>query len=214
MDNEKDIHNKCAIFEHSHMGAVKWFSWTAVLIGALVGIGITFLLHLFSIAITLSAFTVNNTTGETTIAIGGLIGIMIGVIAAMFTAGWIAGYLGRTYCCKRHLGALYGFTTWCLALLLSILIASYVGRYVTSYTNFISNPTVITSTKPFIKIDTMSTSSSTEMMIDTQKSAKTSAINAFIVFVLFFLSALASCFGGHFGMCYRKDEKYDIEQIK
>ena len=213
MINEKDIITEK--FEFMHVSCMKRFSWSAVIVGALVGIGITFLLNLFSIAISLSAFNVNSATGAATIAVGGLVGIAIGIIASMFTAGWVAGYLGRPHCFKRNLGILYGFTAWCLAFLIGVFVASHVGHYVAAYTSFISHPAVIVATSgDMMKMDAMPAAASTEVVV-TQKAVQDLAISAFVVFLLFFLSALAACFGGHCGMCYRcGNEKCDIEPKK
>ena len=120
MINEQGAHLHC------HW---KRLSWTAVIVGALVGVGLTFLLALFSAAIGLSAFSMDS-TGATTLAVGGFIGVVIGILVSMFLAGWVAGYLGRPYAMGRNLGVLYGFTAWCLALLLTASFAGPIGRYV------------------------------------------------------------------------------------
>ncbi len=204
--------------EHSEICFKKRVSWTAIIVGALIGIGLAFLLDLFSVAIGLS-FVTTSKEGMMTLAIGGLVGLLIGTIASMFVAGFASGYLGRAYCIKRNLGVLYGFTTWCLALILTALLATNLTRYVSFYSDFVSNPTMVvsiedkhmemntsklsTTTKP----STTTNSSSTAMMSSqTQKVANTLGISSFIIFVLFFVGALSSCFGGHCGMtCCSKD---------
>lgn len=76
--------------------------WTAVIAGALVGLGIGFLLNLFGAAIGLSAYKMNQS--EAVLAIGGVIGLLIGVIVAMGASGFVAGYLGRFHHCYCHGG--------------------------------------------------------------------------------------------------------------
>src|SRR5829696_1753638 len=93
---------------HSHESTC--FSWKPIIVGALVAIGLSFLLNLFSAAIGLSAYTAD-TQGMQNVAIGGLIATALGIVVAMFVSGWVAGYLGNPFCEKRHLGALYGFLT-------------------------------------------------------------------------------------------------------
>lgn len=174
---------------HSH--ECKCFTWKPIIAGALTAIGLSFLLNLFSVAIGLTAFTTNS-EGVENLALGGLIATALGVVASMFAAGWIAGYLGNRYCTKRHLGALYGFLTWCVALLGMVFIADHIQSYINLYTHFISG----TSNMP-ISQTTSNTPSTTSVVIST-----------YIVFVLFFLSAFASSLGGHCGMLYvNKDEK-------
>jgi hypothetical protein len=68
-----------------------------------VGVGLSFLLNLFSIAIGLSLVTTSK-EGIASLAIGGFLGLVISAIAAMFVAGTTSGYLGRSCCAKRNLG--------------------------------------------------------------------------------------------------------------
>lgn len=68
-------------------------SWSAILIGALVGIGLTFLLNLFCVAIGVSVFTVGN-DGAIALVVDGIVSMLVGIIAAMVAAGYAAGYLG------------------------------------------------------------------------------------------------------------------------
>ena len=110
-------------------------SWTAIFVGALVGAGLGFLLNLFGIAIGLSILTQKD--GAAALAVGGLLGFLIAVITSMVVAGYTAGYLGRTYCPKRNLGVLYGFTTWGVALILTAAVASHINHYVVGAINIL-----------------------------------------------------------------------------
>lgn len=193
--------------EHSHKYhyCIKKPSWTAVFVGALVGVGISFLLNLFSIAISLSAL--KTTAGVSSIAIGGLIGIAIGTIASMFVGGWTAGYLGRPYCVKRNLGVLYGFTTWCIALLITILVSVPSIKYMKLYTNFISNPASLSVANMMPAAAPDSTNPTQQAVV--VNNITTLASGAFIIFVLMFLGAFSSCIGGHCGMTHRCKETDD-----
>lgn len=192
---------------HTHMCHVRRLSWTAVITGALIGLGLSFLLNLFSIAIGLSIVTTTH-EGIVSLAIGGFIGLIIGAIASMFVAGFAAGFLGRTYCIKRNLGVLYGFTTWCLSLILMVLLSSFMGRYIHSYSDFISNPkTTIFTTHKVESVATLPVSTpNITTTVSEQKTEKSLEYSAFLIFILFFISALASCFGGHYGMSCGKDD--------
>jgi hypothetical protein len=196
-------------------GCCKTLSWTAVIAGALVGVGLAFILMLFSVAIGLSAYS-STTDGAMNIAVGGLVGIAIGIIASMFASGYVAGYLDRPKCVndecpKRHSGALNGFVAWCLALIISVSIAPHLHHYVTVYSNFVSNPNAaFTVDRPQSALDATAAATSnpsTPADETTTVSAATTAKSAFLVFILFILGALSSAFGGHFGMysCCRKD---------
>lgn len=194
--------------EHTHndyYGSWKRISWTAILVGALVGVGLGFLLNLFSIAIGLTAFTVDNENGATAVAIGGLIGMLIGVIASMIAAGYVSGYLGRHYAPKRNLGIVYGFLTWTVALLISAAVTAHMGNYVTNYTSTMARSGTASSKNETMSAVTNSlTATSTQSSDGGQNAVAASpeslAASAFIVFILFFLGALACCFGAMWGM--------------
>lgn len=171
-----------------HVFDCKCFTWKPVVAGALVAIGLSFLLNLFSVAIGLTAFTTNS-QGVENLALGGLIATALGIVVSMFASGWLAGYLGNRYCTKRHLGALYGFLSWCLALILMIFLAEYMAKYIAFYTHFISGTSVNVS------------ASNTAMQI-ANTSTNQVVISAYILFCLFFLSAFSCSLGGHCGMRY------------
>lgn len=192
---------------HTHMCHFKRLSWSAITTGALVGIGLSFLLNLFSVAIGLSIVTTTQ-EGLISLAVGGFIGLIIGAIVSMFVAGFTAGYLGRPYCVKRNLGVLYGFTTWCLALILMVLLTSYMGRYIKSYSDFISGPrtTIFTTHKEAPVVILSSTTQNTTATVEPKTTEQSLGYSPFLIFTLFFISALASCFGGHYGMSCRCDD--------
>jgi hypothetical protein len=193
--------------QHARMCHFHRVSWTAVLVGALTGVGLSFLLNLFGMAIGLSLVTTSK-DGMISLAVGGFIGLVIGAIAAMFTAGFAAGYLGRPYCIKRNLGVVYGFTAWCLTLVLTVLLTMHMGRNVAYYSNFVANPTTLEMTSdidvPAVAGGSTSSSSSS-IASDEQKATNTLGYKTLLIFILFFVSAIASCFGGHYGMVDKED---------
>jgi len=203
--------------------------------GALVAIGLSFLLNLFGVAIGLSAFS-NSPEGTTAFAVSGFVGLVIAAFVSMFMGGWVAGHLGSrgcssngcscnsctnngsaSNCCnKRKSGELYGFAAWCLALIFTIILASPVSHFITQYNNVV-NPytTTVKMTNnedaPLVTTQTRTSPSTnattTQMTVNTEKAVNTLGQAAFITFFLFFIGALASCFGGHCGMamcCKRK----------
>jgi hypothetical protein len=166
----------------------KSFSWKPVIAGALVAIGLSFLLNLFSVAISLTAFTTSS-EGVEKLALGGLIATALGIIASMFASGWIAGHLGTYYGKKAHLGALYGFLTWCVALIFTIFLTTHIHDYVNYYSHFISGSTAYVSVSK----------SGAELAVPAPATNQL-VISAYIIFSLFFLSAFACSLGGHCGM--------------
>jgi hypothetical membrane protein len=174
-----------------HANECKCLSWQPVVAGALIAVGLSFLLNLFSVAIGLTAFATNS-DGVETLAFGGLLGTAIGIIASMFAAGWITGYLSQRHCFKRHLGALYGFLAWCLALLIGIFVASHAQQYVSFYGHFLSG------TSDMIQVS--NTAAGNAAVAATNMSTKSLVISTYVIFCLFFLSAFACSLGGHCGM--------------
>lgn len=210
IDEHKLAMDNCANTTHSH-GHVHLFrriSWTAVFVGALVAVGLGFLLNLFGLAIGLTMFNINN-QGSMVLAFGGLLGVIIGVIVAMTVAGFTAGFLGRNYCPNRNLGILYGFTTWTVALLLSAVITAHVGNYVTAYTNRLTNSMVVASvnTNPnadMVEISGTSNNSANDVgdqqVVKVTASTHTIAWSAFVIFLLFLIGAISACVGACWGM--------------
>lgn len=162
------------------------FTWKPIIAGALVAVGLAFLLNIFGVAIGLTAFTTTQ-EGIENLTLGGLLGICIGVVASMFAAGWIAGYLGQKHCLKRDLGSLYGFLAWCIALIIMVLLAHQMQQYVAYYTY------VLAGTPDLVAAATT----------NTVATPHTITVSIYIAFSVFFLSAVSAAIGGHCGMCHK-----------
>jgi hypothetical protein len=196
----------CNEYHYNH----KRICWTAIFTGALVGLGVAFLLNLFGIAIGLSAVTMG-TDGGTGLAIGGLIGLCIAIFVSMFVAGYSSGYLGRLSCPRRNLGVLYGFTTWTVALLLSAAVMAHVSNYVSAYSRTMVGTNVVlthpeSSDANTVTMSKKTTSHQQEPVANVVTTANTLAYAAFVVFGLFFLGAFASCVGASCAMTCRRDD--------
>jgi hypothetical protein len=186
----------------------KRISWSAILVGALVGLGLSFLLNLFGLAIGLSATTAGE-DGAMALAIGGVIGVIIAIIASMVAAGYAAGYLGRLYCPGRNLGILYGFTTWSVALLLAAAVAAQVNNYATTYSQAVMGTTLITAQSSEGKVNRDARSSSNEKKSTLTKIVVTPnclIAGAFILFILFFIGAVSACVGACWGMNSKRED--------
>ena len=183
--------------------------WAAIFAGVFVGVGLGFLLNIFSIAIGLSAYA-SGPNGATVIAIGGVLGLLIGVIASMGTAGFVAGYLGRFYHCYCHSGVIYGFITWSLALMLSALLILPMTHYVSFYKeNLDPNlaPTQITAADVNVSVTSQQNSPPQKMM---NANPKQLVWNSWILFIIFFLGAFSSCIGACYGMRCKKEDEQNI----
>lgn len=193
-----------------HHGRVN--AWFPVVVGGLVGLGLAFLLNLFSIAIGLSLFT-TDPTGAKVLAIGGLVGMLIGIVAAMYTSGFTAGYLSGHSCCKTNTGVLYGFAAWCVGLILMALLASAIGNYVQAYTNFVNHPQAVevatqvqtTAQQTAKSLSNRANPSVTAQTSATEKEVKAAGIQSFAIFILFFVGAFSASLGGYIGReCWKK----------
>lgn len=176
-------------------------SWSAVIAGGLVGLGLSFLLNLFGVAIGLTAFS-STPDGITALAIGGFLGLLIGSFAVMFVAGWTAGYLGRPYTFNPDNGFVYGFLAWCLSLLLLVAFANPLANFVASMPGSPYDHTRGAVTRNYDQTPLATTDARNE----TEKKANETGKAGLALFALFAIGALASCFGGHFGMRYRQDD--------
>lgn len=189
--------------------AMNRLHWTAIFAGAFVGVGLGFLLNMFSTAIGLSAYTAPS-NGATVIAIGGVLGLLIGVIASMGVSGFVAGYLGRYSHCYCHGGVIYGFITWSLALILSALLIMPMTHYVSFYEeNIDPNLAPLQVSKADVNVSTTSEPNvpAPKMMgADPQQLVW----NSWILFGVFFLGAFSSCVGACYGMRCKMEEEQNI----
>jgi hypothetical protein len=181
--------------------------WSALFAGALVGVGLGFLLHLYGLAISLSAYS-SSPNGASIIAIGGFLGMLVGVIAATATSGFVSGYLGRYHYHHIKGGVIYGFVTWVLALLISIILAGPVMNYVSLNKNSITGSSQVeTST---VKVTDKATSPRIKQDKKTNLVAEITptelAWSGWVLFALFFLGALSSCIGACYGMQCKREE--------
>jgi uncharacterized membrane-anchored protein YitT (DUF2179 family) len=182
-------------------------NWSAVFAGGLVGVGLGFLLHLFGIAIGLSAYSLNP-NGAYIVTIGGLIGLIIGAIASMGAAGYVAGHLGTYHHCQCHGGIIYGFLAWSMVLVLSALLVMPMTRYVSYYkANLIPNH--IASVQAGIysshAVATQNPVKSVANKVLGPVTPTDLAWGGWLLFSLFFIGALASCIGAYCGMCCKKE---------
>ncbi len=196
------------------------FSWSAVFVGALVAIGIGFLLNMFSVAIGLTAIAHSDSTA--TLVIGGFVGMIIIAIVSMGLGGWVAGHLGASKVChddgvakKCNHGCLYGFTTWCVALVFAIFLSGHMGSFMAASTAMLTGPIAVQSvavsgvenTAPtHVMVKKSEGSTSVTADVNTGDAANVFALTSFLAFFLFFIGALAAAIAGHcaYACCCKK----------
>ncbi|MBA3537238.1 MAG: hypothetical protein H0T84_11620 [Tatlockia sp.] len=179
-------------------------SWSAIISGALVGVGLSFLLQLFGVAISLSAYH-STSAGASTMAMGGFLALLIATIVSMGVAGYVAGLLGRSHYSHCHGGVIYGFLTWSLALLLTALLVIPLTNYMTSYNKTLAPKVVVSDTmQKNVDVTTDNNSSKPNQNTGDQAVVKVSPEaltgSSWVIFLLFFLGAISSCIGACYGM--------------
>jgi len=189
------------------------FSWSAIVLGAFFGIGISFLLNLFAFGIGLAAFKTNSAA---TLAIGGMLSLIVISIISMGTMGWIAGFIGgiKSLCNHNKLycnyGCIYGFGAWCFALILSMFLVTPTSHLI-SHTTHAINPTLTMTVvktypvavndvntqapQPGLNQDNANKIDNVEQ-VDADKALSTTVL---VAASLFSIGALSAGIGGHLG---------------
>ena len=181
-------------------------SWTSIIAGALVAVGIGFIFDLFGLAIGLKAYT-NSPEGHKVLMASGFFGIVVCVMVTMFIGGWVSGFLGRGTCTNKRFGILYGFLTWCVALLISVFITTSAGEFVNLQRNSLAYSEIISKFDVRITNALKNTIQSTDQehnktvaKSETDFVAKT----LFLTFILFLAGAIMGAYGGYRGLRGKK----------
>jgi hypothetical protein len=188
--------------EHGSCHKVK-HSWSAVFAGALVGTGLAFLFNLLSLGIGLTS-TTQTVRGVETLAIVGLIWLFIGSYIIFFIAGWVTGKIIRKFTMSPRSGALHGFVTWVLALLISVFLMGQISK---------SSPTIITAMHTDHSSMTSPTATETYNNMPsnphaiavtpaTEMALHTAGIATLSTFFIIFAGALGSTLGGFYAIKY------------
>lgn len=180
----------------------KSLSWGAILTGALVALGLTFLFNLLTIALGLSLYT-QNADGAKLLTFAGYAWVLIGGYIILFISGWVAGRLVHHHCTLHWCnGVLHGFVTWTVYLILSMLVLSYMATPASVSllrTTFMSITDETTTTdKPTVKSDSSSNSSSSSQTVHKAGHA------AFGSFFIFLVGAIGCAAGAAYGVRERR----------
>ena len=195
----------------------RFFSWSAVFAGALVGVGLGFLFNLLNLA--LGFFVLTTETGKDidTLAIGGLIWLVVCGIITMFLAGWVAGKVARCCYYKRSVGLVHGFCAWVVALIITFVMLAHLGVFLhggsavaqtaANYSST-SSPTKVVNQSVGTVSSPVKGTTNDKLVVD-QKSSEVSSKGTFGLFLIFFVGAVSSCIGGLLGIGRRPHEYYE-----
>ncbi|ASQ45598.1 hypothetical protein [Legionella clemsonensis] len=180
-----------------------YLSWTAIFSAAIIGVGLNFLLNLFSLGLGISSFSID-LQGKTSLSFAGFICFCISSIIAMFFTGWFAGKLSPPMLQGRLWGAFYGFLAWSLLLIITVLIITNMIQFLAFHSNFTSNlvSVKLTHSAPMLTETIAHITKSSPLSFNIETTKKVLTLNAMLTFILFFLGALSSCIGGFIG--YKK----------
>lgn len=185
---------------------IPYISWSAIFSGAIIGVGLNFLLNLLSLGLGIASFSVSS-TGKTLFSSLGFIWFITSALIAMMTTGWIAGKLTPRVLEHKLWGLFYGFLSWSLLLIFTIILITNFIQYSAFHSNFTSGLVEIklTNNAPMLTKTTSHTIKNSPLNFNIETNKKKITINAFFTFLLFFIGASASSIGGFLG--YRNPPK-------
>jgi hypothetical protein len=100
---------------------IPYMSWSALYAGAITGVGLNFLMNLLVLGLGIATFSVN-ISGQTNFSGAGFSCFIISALIAMFCTGWVAGKLTPPILEYKAWGLLYGFLSWSLLLIFTIIL--------------------------------------------------------------------------------------------
>ncbi|RUR07523.1 hypothetical protein [Legionella sp. km772] len=185
-------------------------SWSALFAGALGGLGLNFLFNLLALAIGLACFSVDE-TGKTLFSLGGCLGFGFFTLLAMFLNGWLAGILSPRNLEAKAWGLLWGFLSWCILLVFTIILLMNMIQFLAFHSNFTSNLVAIKiqNNAPMLTETKAHGLKTSPLSFNIETNKKIITLNAFITFILFAMGAVASSIGGLAGYSCSKRNDFD-----
>lgn len=177
-----------------------YISWSALYAGAIAGVGLNFLLNLLALGLGLASFSVS-ATGKTLFSFWGFSAFIISALAAMFVTGWVAGKLTPRVLANKAWGLLYGFLSWSLLLIFTIILITNFIQYTAFHSNFTSSlvEVKLRNSSPMLTETTAHSVPDSPLSVNIETNKKLITVNAFLTFLLFFIGAAASALGGLIG---------------
>lgn len=173
-------------------------SWKAIMAGALVAVGLTFLFNVLTVGLNLSLFT-HNENGQDILVFATLAWMVAGGYMILFLSGWIAG---KQRCCGCYgdsfhatSGFLHGFLVWTVYLIIAVVLISLLA----------DTPTMLYIQKAFFNItlpNVMSGTLSAENAVAAAQNVQTVnklGLGTLSTFLIFFMGALGASLGGYCG---------------
>lgn len=194
---------------------IPYISWSALYGGAVAGVGLNFLMNLLALGLGVTSFSVSE-NGDTLFSGWGFSFFIISALCAMFITGWIAGTFTPRVLEKRTWGLLYGFLSWSLLLIFTIILITNFIQYTAFHSNFTSSLVEIKlkHSLPMLTETAAHKIPNSPLSFNIETHKKVITLNALLTFLLFFVGATASALGGFIG--YGKTPKLakDISEFR
>lgn len=197
--------NPALIHEHGidkcHHFHKRYFSWTGVLAGTLVAIGLGILFHLLTFGVILATFKTDPHTIHL-LMMGGLVFLTIFTIVSMFIAGWVSGRIAankRAYPYKGHRGMLHGFATWSLAVIVGLLLMPNLYKLPPSLYLGPNTIALRAVTHPQTNVSSQIIINSPDQL-NIENVSHNLGKTTLAIFAMSLLGAIASCIGGACGI--------------
>lgn len=178
-----------------NIGTSNKISWSSIITGAFVALGLIVLFNMLTLGIGLSAATTHK-GGEVTLMVGSFIWLFVGGYIILFLAGWVTGMLAKEYTLNACHGILYGFLMWSLAL----TACAVLGSLTTGSVLF-----TLSKIPEFLAPSADST-----VTIHEAHKAGVATLSAFFILLM---GALGACVGGYFGVKYGKPNSDSFKTI-
>jgi len=203
MHNNECIQHDC----HCDCHTTSRISWSAIIAGAILAVGLSFLFHLLTVGIGLSSVT-RTEKGIEILVISILAWSFVGSYIIYFISGWVAGDIARPHCASPWKGMFYGFLVWALALLISTIFMTQI----TGLTSSVLKTSVVrVETASAVSVNAPAArkaynphnpSNPNVINEEAKEVAEGTGIASLAAFVLFLAGALGGTFGGYYGLKY------------
>jgi len=196
--NEK----KCA-YSHTHI------CWSSIISGSLVAIGLVFLFCLLTEGLGLSSAT--RTEGGTEILVFAVLAwLFVGSYVVFFISGYVTGKVARPHCEHSCHGLLYGFMSWALAIIVSIMLVTPMTQSKSILMIKTTQAEVITTPNE----QQSNNNNNNELMTPaTQQEVHKVGLATLAAFLVFAAGALGSSLGGYYAIQYYKKEDDQIRRV-
>lgn len=188
-------------------------SWSAIISGSVVGIGLCFLFHLLTSGIGLTSMT--QTVGGTQVLVAAvLLWLYLGNYLIFFISGWVTGKLARRHCSHACTGLLYGFMAWAVALIISMALFAQVSSqntieiFPSMNSVTLENRTLGARASGAAAVVPPESANKKAVIVDhnTQDVIQKVGVVNLAIFLVFFSGALGGAIGGYYALRYGKDK--------